>query len=197
MSLQSLFREAIDHSTWADLVATNQLDSASVMLGGLKDIRLKLCQWGTTFKPSCWPPTNTGCQVAASKIFYLVFSNFISLFYFIFVFIWIFFWVGESYSIQHEITFVTLFWLLYLIKLTKLLNAHEGARKRFSGRWEANCTKLAGSFKYSRGSLHWKHLNNRRLEGIRYDSKEKQPKLVNLWSIYPCFNGWIYLCQNG
>ena len=74
--------------------------------------------------------------------------------------------VGESCSIQHEITFVTLFWLLYLIKLTKLLNAHEGARKRFSGRWEANCTKLAGSFKYSRGSLHWKHLNNRRLKGF-------------------------------
>ena len=33
VSLQSLFREAIEHSTWADLDATNQLDSASVMLG--------------------------------------------------------------------------------------------------------------------------------------------------------------------
>ena len=32
VSLQSLFREAIEHSTWADLVTTNQLDSASAIL---------------------------------------------------------------------------------------------------------------------------------------------------------------------
>ena len=60
----------------------------------------------------------------------------------------VFLGVGRSCSSQLEITFATLYCLFYLIKLTKLLNAHEGS---------VNC----------------RHLNNRRLEGIRYDSKEK------------------------
>ena len=61
---------------------------------------------------------------------------------------WFFWGVGGSCSSQLEITFVTLYCLFYLTKLTKLLNAHEG-------------------------SVKCKHWNNRSLEGIRYDYKEK------------------------
>ena len=68
------------------------------------------------------------------------------------------FWgVGGKCSSQHEITFIKLYCLFYLIKLTKFLNA----------RYLPAVLNTQGT------PLHWKHLNNRRLEGIQYDFKEK------------------------
>ena len=64
---------------------------------------------------------------------------------------------GGKCSSQHEITFIKLYFLFYLIKLTKFLNAQY----------------LSAVLNTQGTPLHWKHLNNRRLEGIQYDSKEK------------------------
>ena len=94
-------------------------------------------------------------------------------FFFYFCVYVVFLGLGGSCSSQHEITFVTLCFLFYLIKLTKFLNAHEGSVKHsvVGEEWIAQYL-LAGL--NTRGTpLHWKHLNKRRLEGSQYDYKEK------------------------
>nr|POE73553.1 short integuments 2, mitochondrial [Quercus suber] len=58
-------------------------------------------------------------------------------------------------------------------KLTNFLNSHEGSVKD-SVVGEERIAQYLLAVLNTRGTpLHWKHLNNRRLEGIRYDSQEK------------------------
>ena len=84
------------------------------------------------------------------------------------------FWgVGGKCSSQHEITFIKLYCLFYLIKLTKFLNAHEGSMKDSVVGEERIAQYLLAVLNTQGTPLHWKHLNNRRLEGIQYDFKEK------------------------
>ena len=74
---------------------------------------------------------------------------------------------------QHKITIATLYCLFYQIQLTNFLNSHEGSVKD-SVVGEERIAQYLLAVLNTRGTpLHWKHLNNRRLEGIRYDSKEK------------------------
>nr|XP_023882100.1 short integuments 2, mitochondrial-like [Quercus suber] len=74
---------------------------------------------------------------------------------------------------QHKITIATLYCLFYQIKLTNFLNSHEGSVKD-SVVGEERIAQYLLAVLNTRGTpLHWKHLNNRRLEGIRYDSQEK------------------------
>ena len=85
----------------------------------------------------------------------------------------VFLGVGRNFSSRHEITFVTLYCLFYLIKLFKFLNAHEGSMKDSVVGEERIAQYLPAIVNTQGTPLCWKHLNNRRLEGIRYDSKEK------------------------
>ena len=88
-------------------------------------------------------------------------------------FIFIFFGVGGNCSSQHEITFVTLYCLFYLIKLTNFLNVHEGSVKDSVVGEEQIAQYLTAVLNTQGTPLHWKHLNHRRLEVIQYDSMEK------------------------
>ena len=82
--------------------------------------------------------------------------------------------VGGSCSSQHEITFVTLYSLFYLIKLTKFLNAHEGSVKD-SMVGEEQIAQYLLAVLNTQGTLPF-------IEGIRYDSKEKHEyNLKDLW----------------
>ena len=90
-------------------------------------------------------------------------------------------WAGIGSS-PYEITFATLYCFFYQIKLTNFLNSHEGSVKD-SVVGEERIAQYLLAVLNTRGTpLHWKHLNNRRLEGIRYDSKEKHEyNLKDLW----------------
>ena len=74
---------------------------------------------------------------------------------------------------QHKITIATLYCLFYQIKLTNFLNSHEGSMKDSVVDEERIAQYLLAVLNSRWTPLHWKHLYNRRLEGIRYDSKEK------------------------
>ena len=95
----------------------------------------------------------------------------------------VFLGVGGNCSSQHEISFVKLYCLFNLIKLTKFLNAHEGSVKDLGVGEERIAQYWPAVLKTQGTPLHWKHLNSRRLEGIQYDSKEKHEyNLKDFWS---------------
>ena len=149
-----------------------------------KVLCLKLCWLNPSFDLQ---PTQVA-QIAACKIFNLGVLNFILIFSFTIAHVFFFLGFvcagegggrrrggcGASIGLgQHKITIATLYCLFYQIKLTNFLNSHEGSVKD-SVVGEERIAQYLLAVLNTRGTpLHWKHLNNRRLEGIRYDSKEK------------------------
>ena len=121
-------------------------------------------------------------KLQLQKYYTWCFGIYKSFFFYFCVYV-VFLGLGGSCSSQHEIFFVTLYFLFYLIKHTTFLNAQEGSVKDsvVGEEWIAQYL-LAGLNTWGI-PLHWKHLNNRRLEGIQYDSKEKHE--YNLKDLQP------------
>ena len=95
--------------------------------------------FGMRLKPSCWLPTSTGCPSCSFSNFHLGVLDFCVWFF-------VFWCLGISSLTLNYYYHIVL--LILSDKAYQFLKCTWRVCERFSGRWGAYCTILAGSFKY-------------------------------------------------